>query len=301
MTWIQRNIHWIMRISGALTFTMLLSALSPQIGLQTTFGVTPTLEPFADIVVRNWGALIAMVGLLLLYAARRPELRPLVLVVAIASKVIFMALVVTLGQAYLGTAGLAVVVDTVMVVLFAAYLWAEQGGNPTAAVNTAALTAPDGPVSIVAADAPLRARPSTYPPVFAKLMVGREKQPLGDLFSLKNFGVNRTVLAPGAVSALRHAHSRQDEFIFILQGSPTLLSDRGETALEPGMCAGFPHGTGNAHALVNRSTEPVTYLEVGDRTRGDSVHYPDDDLAASFGSDGTWRFSHKDGRPIVLG
>jgi uncharacterized cupin superfamily protein len=168
------------------------------------------------------------------------------------------------------------------------FLKTDQGGLQT-------------PVAFTAANAPLRSKPSSYPPVFAKLMNGREKQPLGDLFGLKNFGVNRTVLAPGAVSALRHSHAKQDEFIYILDGMPTLVSDAGEVVLAPGMCAGFPHGTGDAHALLNRSDQDVVYLEVGDRTAGDVVHYPDDDLAATFGADGKWTFSHKDGTPIVLG
>jgi len=75
------------------------------------------------------------------------------------------------------------------------------------------------PVGIVAAEAPLRAKPSSSPELFAPRMVGRRKQQLGDLFGLSNFGVNLTRLLPGAQSALRHAHSRQDEFVYILQGS----------------------------------------------------------------------------------
>ena len=127
-------------------------------------------------------------------------------------------------------------------------------------------------------------------------MAGRRKHPLGDLFGLANFGVNLTRLAPGAVSALRHAHSRQDEFIYVLQGSPTLHTDEGRTTLAPGMCAGFKAGTGNAHCLVNDSDEEVVYLEIGDRTAGDEGSYPDDDLVARL-VEGGWRFEHKDGTP----
>src|SRR5437879_2907505 len=89
-------------------------------------------------------------------------------------------------------------------------------------------------IAIVAAEAPPRTRPSNYPEPFASRMKGREKRPLGDLFDLQNFGVNLTRLAPGAQSALRHAHSRQDEFVYVLEGRPTLVTDAGETALEPG-------------------------------------------------------------------
>ena len=152
------------------------------------------------------------------------------------------------------------------------------------------------PVAVVATQTPPRRKPSIYPEPFTSRMHGREKRPLGDLFALKNFGVNLTRLAPGALSALRHAHAVQDEFIYVLQGSPMLVTDAGETPLHAGMCAGFPAGTGNAHQLVNRSSEVVLYLEVGDRSAGDSVTYPDDDLQAVL-VDGQWQFLHKDGTP----
>jgi uncharacterized cupin superfamily protein len=127
-------------------------------------------------------------------------------------------------------------------------------------------------------------------------MAGREKHPLGELFGLSNFGVNLTKLAPNAASALRHAHTKQDEFVYILQGHPTLHTDEGRTRLAPGMCAGFKAGTGNGHRLVNETEEEVVYLEVGDRTPGDAGSYPDDDLQALL-IDGKWKFARKDGRP----
>ena len=150
------------------------------------------------------------------------------------------------------------------------------------------------PVAIRAADAPARAKPSSYPEPFASPMKSREKRPLGDLFGLTNFGVNLTRLAPGGSSALRHAHSEQDEFVYILAGRPTLHTDEGKVELAPGMCAGFKAGTGDAHRLVNEANEEVIYLEVGDRAPGDAVSYPDDDLRADF-VDGKWRYAHKDG------
>ena len=152
------------------------------------------------------------------------------------------------------------------------------------------------PVAIVAAQAPARVRPTNYPEPFASRMVGRRKHPLGDLFGLTNFGVNLTRLAPNAASALRHAHTKQDEFVYILQGHPTLHTDEGRTRLSPGMCAGFRAGTGNGHRLVNETEEDVVYLEVGDRTPGDEGSYPDDDLRAQL-VDGGWKFLHKDGTP----
>jgi uncharacterized cupin superfamily protein len=152
-------------------------------------------------------------------------------------------------------------------------------------------------VSIKALDAPLRAKASSYPEKFRVRVAGRDKRPLGDLFGLTNFGVNLTRLAPGGESALRHAHAKQDEFVYILEGRPTLITDAGETVLEPGMCAGFKAGTGDGHHLVNRSEQDVLYLEIGDRTRGDSATYPDEDLQVVQDAEGNWRFLHKDGTP----
>lgn len=151
------------------------------------------------------------------------------------------------------------------------------------------------PVAIAALEAPRRATPSTYPEPFASRMAGREKRTLGDLFGLSNFGVNLTRLAPGAMSALRHAHTVQDEFIYLLEGHAVLVTDAGETALSPGMCAGFKASTGDGHQLINRSNADVVYLEVGDRSAGDTASYPDDDLKASLGPDGKYLFTHKDG------
>ena len=146
------------------------------------------------------------------------------------------------------------------------------------------------PIAIHAADAAPHTKPSNYPAPFASHMTGREKRALGEIFGLTNFGVNLTRLAPGAISALRHAHTKQDEFIYILQGRPTLITDEGRTALDPGMCAGFKAGTGNGHHLINETAEDVVYLEAGDRTAGDEGSYPDDDLKAAM-VEGKWVFT----------
>jgi len=152
------------------------------------------------------------------------------------------------------------------------------------------------PVALLAAEAPARLKSSNYPEPFFTRMLKRDKRPLGDLFGLTNFGVNLTRIAPGGSSALRHAHAKQDEFVYILEGRPTLITDAGRTALKPGMCAGFKAGTGDAHHLVNESAEDVVYLEIGDRTPGETATYPDDDLAMA-NVDGRFRFTHKDGTP----
>lgn len=161
------------------------------------------------------------------------------------------------------------------------------------------MTAPALPVAIDAKHAPARSKASNYPEPFAVRMAGRTKRPLGDLFGLTHFGVNLTRLAPQATSSLRHAHTRQDEFVYVLQGSPTLHTDEGFTQLHPGMCAGFKAGTGKAHRLVNRTAEEVVVLEIGDRTPGDEGSYPDDDLKAVLAG-GKWRFMHKDGTPYPV-
>jgi uncharacterized cupin superfamily protein len=152
------------------------------------------------------------------------------------------------------------------------------------------------PVAILAADAPPRTKPSIYPAPFVARVAGREKRPLGDPFGLRTFGVNLTRLLPNAESALRHSHTVQDEFIYVLEGTPTLITDAGETLLGPGLCAGFP-AAGPAHHLVNRSSADVVYLEIGDRGAGDGAIYPDDDLKLVKNEDGSWRCVHKDGTP----
>jgi uncharacterized cupin superfamily protein len=162
------------------------------------------------------------------------------------------------------------------------------------------MTTENYPVSAVAAEAAPRARPTSppFPPVMvARVAPGREKRTLGDLFGLTNFGVNLTRLAPGGLSALRHAHGKQDEFVYLLEGEATLITGAGETLLKPGMCAGFKAGTGDAHQLVNRTKKDVVFLEVGDRSAGDSVSYPDDDVVAVYGTDGKFKYSRKDGTP----
>lgn len=152
------------------------------------------------------------------------------------------------------------------------------------------------PIAVDAASVAPRTKPSNYPEPFFSRMLGREKRQLGDFFGLRNFGVNLTRISPGGESALLHRHSTQDEFIYILEGEATLVTETGEVAMGPGMCAGFP-AQGAAHQLVNRSDADVLYLEIGDRTPGDAGSYPNDDLKAELGPDGTWQFTHKDGRP----
>lgn len=135
---------------------------------------------------------------------------------------------------------------------------------------------------------------SNYPEPFRQRVAGRRKQRLGDALGLKNYGVNLTTLAPGAQSALRHWHTKQDEFIYVLEGELLLVTDAGEQVLGAGQCAGFPAGRADGHCLLNRSERDAVYLEVGDRVAGDGVTYPDDDLAAQMTPQG-WKMTRKDG------
>ena len=154
-----------------------------------------------------------------------------------------------------------------------------------------------GELAVAAMDVPTRTKVSDYPEPFFSRMAGRQKKALGEFFGLNNFGVNLTRLAPGGESALMHAHTTQDEMIYVIEGQPTLITESGEVILSRGMCAGFA-ANGKAHHLVNRSERDVWYLEIGDRTEGDEVRYPNDDIQATLDASGKWRFVHKDGSPF---
>lgn len=152
------------------------------------------------------------------------------------------------------------------------------------------------PVAVEAAAVPSRRGALHLPEPFASRLSRRVKHALGDPFGLKAFGVNLTRLAAGDVSALHHRHTVQDEFVYVLEGHPTLVTDGAEVNLSPGMCAGFP-ASGPAHHLENRTDREVVVLEVGDRGPGDQVVYPGEDLVLAVGPDGKRRFTRRDGTP----
>ena len=137
---------------------------------------------------------------------------------------------------------------------------------------------------------------SSYPEPYKAKVATRRKQRLGDALGLKNFGVNLTTLPPRGASALRHWHTHEDEFIYVISGELTLITEGGEQALTAGMCAGFPAGKADGHCLVNRTDRDVQYLEVGDRRAEDAVTYPDDDIEGRATPQGR-RFTRKDGTP----
>lgn len=135
---------------------------------------------------------------------------------------------------------------------------------------------------------------TNYPEAFKHLVSGRIRKRLGNAAGLTNFGVNLVKLKPGSWSSIRHWHSAQDEFIYIIEGEITLVTNVGEQVLRSGDMAGFPAGEDNGHHLINNSAQIVTYLEIGDRTAGDKVTYPDHDLIAKDSENG-WIFTKKNG------
>ncbi len=137
---------------------------------------------------------------------------------------------------------------------------------------------------------------SRYPAQFQAACATRTKRALGDAAGLARFGVNLTHLNPGDWSAERHWHSHEDEFVYVLEGEVTLVTDAGEQLLTPGMAAGFPAGVADGHCLVNRGGAVAVYLEVGDRACEDRVQYPDIDLIAE-PDDGGYRFTNRKGEP----
>jgi uncharacterized cupin superfamily protein len=135
-----------------------------------------------------------------------------------------------------------------------------------------------------------------YPPPFDRVVYGRERRRLGIAAGLDQFGVNLTTLRPGAASALRHWHEKEDEFVYILEGEVMLIEDGGETVLKPGDAAGFKASSGNGHHLVNRTTSDAVYLEIGTRSKHERVEYPDVDLLLARDDRG-FCFTHKNGDP----
>jgi uncharacterized cupin superfamily protein len=135
-----------------------------------------------------------------------------------------------------------------------------------------------------------------YPEPFRKVVAGRARKRLGLAAGLDQFGVNLTTLKPGAASALRHWHEKEDEFVYILQGEVVLIEDGGETVLKPGDAAGFKANNRNGHHLVNKSTQDAVYLEIGTRSKHERAEYPDVDLVAISDEKGE-RYTHKNGEP----
>lgn len=152
-------------------------------------------------------------------------------------------------------------------------------------------------------DAVTEVRGSGYPEPFKSRMGDRIKQRLGAALGLQQFGVNRVRLGPGGQSALRHWHTHEEEFVYLLEGELVLRTDRGEQTLRAGDCAGYPANRGDGHQLLNRGDSVAVYLEIGTRSEQDRCHYPDDDLKLDYrqtvSADGDTQLEevalHKDG------
>jgi uncharacterized cupin superfamily protein len=139
-------------------------------------------------------------------------------------------------------------------------------------------------------------RGSGYPEPFRSRMGDRVKRRLGDACGLTRFGVNLVELASGGQSALRHWHTHEDEFVYVLDGEVVLVTDDGEQVLRAGDCAGYPAGSRDGHHFVNRSGAPARYIEIGNRDPADRPDYPDDDLMWVEDARGEF-YAHKDGKP----
>jgi uncharacterized cupin superfamily protein len=133
---------------------------------------------------------------------------------------------------------------------------------------------------------------TAYPAPYRGAVAGRHFRRLGDATGITDFGVNLVRLEPGAASSQRHWHTQEEEFLYVLEGTPTLVTDSGETVLRPGMAAGFPKGEANGHHLLNRTGTAVLFLVVGGRSATDEVFYPDLDMQIT-GDE----IRHKDGTP----
>jgi uncharacterized cupin superfamily protein len=137
---------------------------------------------------------------------------------------------------------------------------------------------------------------SNYPEPFNRVVMGRSRKRLGIAAGLDQFGVNLTTLKPGAASALRHWHEKEDELVYILDGEVVLVEDGGETPLKAGDTAGFKANVPNGHHLINRSDRDAVYLEIGTRSKHERAEYPDVDMRIVRDDAGA-RYTHKDGKP----
>ena len=138
-------------------------------------------------------------------------------------------------------------------------------------------------------------RGTGYPEPYRSSIGDRAKRALGNACGLTRFGVNLVTLGPGGRSAMRHWHTLQDEFVYMLEGELVLVTDEGEQVLRAGDCAGYPAGKRNAHHFINRGGALARYLEIGTREPGDKAFYPDIDLMSAEDEHGGY-YAHKDGR-----
>jgi uncharacterized cupin superfamily protein len=98
---------------------------------------------------------------------------------------------------------------------------------------------------------------------------------LSDAGGLTQFGAYLQVLDPGARTSDRHWHEREDEFLYVVAGTPTVIENDGPHLLQPGDACCWPGGVANAHTVENRSDAPCSIIILGTRVGDDRCHYPD--------------------------
>jgi uncharacterized cupin superfamily protein len=138
-----------------------------------------------------------------------------------------------------------------------------------------------------------------YPEPFRSRVLPRFKRGIGDALGLTRIGINQTTLAPGKESSMRHWHTHEDEFVYVLEGELVLRSAAGEQLLRAGMCAGFPAGSEDGHQLINRSERAAVYLEISNRDDADTAYYSDAEVDLVWSPPGArGRYTRRDGTPL---
>lgn len=113
---------------------------------------------------------------------------------------------------------------------------------------------------------------STYPEDDEKLGMSSAFAKAMGLF---RFGVTHELLPPGRRTSYPHAELSEEEFVYVIEGTPDLWQDGHLHRLGPGDAVGWPSGTGVAHAIINNTTADVRLLVVGEPSRRRyGVHYP---------------------------
>jgi uncharacterized cupin superfamily protein len=143
---------------------------------------------------------------------------------------------------------------------------------------------------------------SGYPEPFRSRVLPRTKRRIGEALGLTRIGINHTTLPAGRESSMRHWHTHEDEFVYVLEGEVMLRTGAGEQLLKAGMCAGFPAGSDDGHQLINRSARPAVYLEISNRDPADTGYYSDPEVDLVWNAPhARGRFTRRDGSPIEPG
>ena len=138
---------------------------------------------------------------------------------------------------------------------------------------------------------------SGYPEPFRSRVLPREKRQLGTALGLTQFGVNLTTLPPGKESSMRHWHTHEEEFVYVLEGEVVLRTDAGEQLLSAGHVRRIP-GRLRRRPPARQPLRPPGRLPRGRHSNdaADAVLYPDVDLRYDPRVHGG-KFIRKDGTP----